>query len=1044
MNENKESINKEKSTPLYPYDGRSPNLIDKFFIFGYNYLTLKKYLIDQNQNTILSNLDKKISFGVFQIDEKPSILSEIINDYNKEILDTSIIQDLIFPNNVNIYYRLEDLNLLNRRQTISYIRPKQITYSKIDLTDNYMDCPRSHRVTFSCNPMTGKNEKKCQNGFAYIFYRPFLEKKNVGDKKIMYYIPYIFCVISEYPFFSSYQKLFRIVREMFNQTNIYIPIEILLYKIIKLTPSPVNTEVILDLEQMCKQKEAFINYKNDEKINKISKQKTNAFHKENTIYKGLKNVALKNDFLIMDEFDFEKEENPNPKPIVDGDYFKYKLKFKYLSGYPLIQYNLVKVLFNTLSIEDVISTFFFTFLESTVLFFSSNIEYLTLMVNAFLNFNYPFNDAEYFYNIGAISLESFKEGSSLFGVKNCSSMIAINNKFCSDYLGKLNSLGQETHIIVDLDNQNNDNFKIAKIGKREDEIYAQIVELIKNICAEKNKDILEETILYQAIIKLYKHLKDIYERGKAYLMMDFIEYNDDPYQGSIEQINKLIQEAFYECVINLSLYCYENVIITEERELDRNNNNLMKVEFNQNYKNEHKYTNEEIIILDELKNSMKFESSFCNFVMAHSPIDLYKIPLTFFDEFISVISKKKSELDTSKINYFDLIDKLYSSKKLNEVHKFNFNMDIIKYFEHYKDKFLREIDERSKKKYVYDYSAINKVVAIRNEISLRYQTYELDDRILLNYIHIISNLTPGEYFRLISDNFATESNIIKEISITEIESRIDNFSLEKNYLSSIELCCANIIILFSISLNLFQDTANYHFFLTTLFENFVIFRKYFSLLLQMVYKLYIKSSEEKDIKKMYQMKMCFFACLDYIRNYNLIPNENLMLIVNQFLKKFYEEKKDEQINEKEILANLKETKFVQKITHQNLHLMYNFSSAQYYDEKFVVDKVNKIQKEYFDVYVNERVEIITPKIKYSKGMNDKIDLSFISQKEILKMLKGEYDKYIENLDIKELNKNNILFSCLNLFIFIRNEERFQDLEEIWKIMEKIFFVFLNI
>ena len=49
----------------------------------------------------------------------------------------------------------------------------------------------------------------------------------------------------------------------------------------------------------------------------------------------------------------------------------------------------------------------------------------------------------------------------------------------------------------------------------------------------------------------------------------------------------------------------------------------------------------------------------------------------------------------------------------------------------------------------------------------------------------------------------------------------------------------------------------------------------------MVFKLYIKASEEKDTKKMYQMKMCFFACLDYIRNYNLIPNENLMLISNQ-------------------------------------------------------------------------------------------------------------------------------------------------------------------
>ena len=38
----------ENSISLYPYDGRAPNLIDKFYIFGYNYLTLKKYLIDEN------------------------------------------------------------------------------------------------------------------------------------------------------------------------------------------------------------------------------------------------------------------------------------------------------------------------------------------------------------------------------------------------------------------------------------------------------------------------------------------------------------------------------------------------------------------------------------------------------------------------------------------------------------------------------------------------------------------------------------------------------------------------------------------------------------------------------------------------------------------------------------------------------------------------------------------------------------------------------------------------------------------------------------
>ena len=1048
MDENPASIKKEKSTPLYPYDGRSPYLIDKFYIFGYNYLTLKKYLIDQNPN--LDNYDKRTGLGGFQLQEMPSVLTEITNDYNKQIIDVSLIQELILPNNVNIYYRLEDFQPLSKKMTISYSKltptptptQKQISYSKIDLTDNKTDCPLSYRVAFSCNPMTGKNEKKCQNGFAYVFYRPFLEKNKNIKKKVTFYVPYIFCIISEYPFFNSYQKLFRCVREMFSQKNIYIPIEILLYKIIKLTPSPVNTDVILDLEKMCRQKEVFMNFQNDERSKKLTKKNTIIFKKKNTLYTGYKNVLLKNDFVLVEEPDIFKEKKS--KTLAEDNYFKYKLKFKYLSGYPLIQYNLVKVLFNTLSIEDIINIFFFTFLESTVVFFSENIEYLTLMINAFLNFNYPFNDAEYFYNIGAISLDSFKEGNSLFGVKNCSSMIAVNNKLVDDYLGKLNNLRTETHIVVDLDNTNNDNFNIAKIGKPEDEVYSKIVELIKNICEEKNKDDIEDTILYQAIIKLYKHLKDIYERGKSYFLMDFTDYNDEPYQGSIEELNKSIQEAFYECVINLTLYCYENVTITEERDNDRNNNSFMKVEFNQNYKNDKDYKKEEIVILDELKKSMKFESSFCNFVMAHNPIDLYKIPLTFTDEFISIISKKKTQIDTSKIKYFALIDNLYSSYKLKEAHNLNFNSDIIKYFENYKDRFIRDIEEKSKKRFLYDYSALVKVVSIRDEISLRYQTYELDDRILLNYINKISNLSLTDYYNLVSDNFATDTNIIKEISITEIETRLDNYSLGNKYLSSTELCCANIIILFSICLNLFQDTANYHFFLTILFENFVISRKYFSLLLQMVYKLYSKALDKKDIKLVYQMKMCFFACLDYIRNYNLIPNENLMLIVNGYLKKFYDEKKDEQINEKEILANLKETKFVKKITEKNLYTIYNFSSMKFFDEKFIIRKINQSQKGYFDFLYNDKVEIVSPKIRFVKDNKDKFESIFISQKELLDILRENYEHYIKTLNINELNKNNILFACLNILIYLRNEEKFQDLEEIRKIMEKIFFVFLNL
>ena len=47
MLNSKEDINnkKENLITLYPFNGHSPYLIDKFYIIGYNYLTLEKLLI---------------------------------------------------------------------------------------------------------------------------------------------------------------------------------------------------------------------------------------------------------------------------------------------------------------------------------------------------------------------------------------------------------------------------------------------------------------------------------------------------------------------------------------------------------------------------------------------------------------------------------------------------------------------------------------------------------------------------------------------------------------------------------------------------------------------------------------------------------------------------------------------------------------------------------------------------------------------------------------------------------------------------------------
>ena len=74
-------------TPLYPYDGRSSLLIYKFYIFGYNYLTLKKFLIDEFQKLPEESVPMNTLIP-FQLEEEPSILTEVTNDFNKKMLNS--------------------------------------------------------------------------------------------------------------------------------------------------------------------------------------------------------------------------------------------------------------------------------------------------------------------------------------------------------------------------------------------------------------------------------------------------------------------------------------------------------------------------------------------------------------------------------------------------------------------------------------------------------------------------------------------------------------------------------------------------------------------------------------------------------------------------------------------------------------------------------------------------------------------------------------------------------------------------------------------
>ena len=163
---------------------------------------------------------------------------------------------------------------------------------------------------------------------------------------------------------------------------------------------------------------------------------------------------------------------------------------------------------------------------------------------------------------------------------------------------------------------------------------------------------------------------------------------------------------------------------------------------------------------------MKFQSFVFGFLQSYNPIDLYKIPLTFTEEFLSIISRKQDQV-RKNMKFLNLIDSLYSIGRLTDETIVNFHPINFKYFRLYKSKFDREIFDNSKIKYLNDKKQLIKFISenekkLTNENKdeqrvLKYQSYELDDNILLKYIHMIKNIKKEEYLGTFGPFYVVEN-----------------------------------------------------------------------------------------------------------------------------------------------------------------------------------------------------------------------------------------------------------------------------------------------
>ena len=192
-----------------------------------------------------------------------------------------------------------------------------------------------------------------------------------------------------------------------------------------------------------------------------------------------------------------------------------------------------------------------------------------------------------------------------------------------------------------------------------------------------------------------------------------------------------------------------------------------------------------------------------------------------------------------------------------------------------------------------------------------------------------------------------------------------------------------------------------------------------------------------------RMKLCFYSCFNYIRMEKLFPNENLMYLINKFFKSISEEENNNNIKKTEIKEenDIINEELSFKFIPENLILFNNSSDVN-------IDKKGKNKnKERKKSSNNNNLRDSSSKIRYTLDINNNIfESKYLSQKDIFKNLTYEYNIYIDLLNFNVIKEENVINSCLNIFLFIKeNEENklFKELEEPIKIMENIFYIFIK-
>ena len=215
------------------------------------------------------------------------------------------------------------------------------------------------------------------------------------------------------------------------------------------------------------------------------------------------------------------------------------------------------------------------------------------------------------------------------------------------------------------------------------------------------------------------------------------------------------------------------------------------------------------------------------------------------------------------------------------------------------------------------------------------------------------------------------------------------------------MCCSNIILLFILSLKSIKNYIDCQSFLSALFQNFNVFRKYYTMIMNLVYRLMNDCLDKKDYSNAQNYFFCYYSCINSLRSLKLVPNENLMKIISKFDKIDLNDllEKANQSNVQKDIGGEEKPFFNDKnIKESNqsryVYVIYNFTRNSYIKEESIIQKVNELKgKKTLKINItNKEGKIsrsIEPKIKFN-NKNFQYRCLIATQDKILDDLNKQY------------------------------------------------------